>query len=351
MRSWTRAGLLALVLFAAPASSLQAQDSQEECRVRVVNSFRGAIEVSRNRGATWRLLGRVIRPNLGYAEETSPTGFTAADWVSDGTVAASAVNAIHLKVGSGEAHAMLITLQPRELMGQDEAGVKSYFSHQASIFTDVPAGTGPFGPEDSPRVGNPVYLERSGELDPLPSGYLPRLRDVLVLVSLRPEVDLTELHVANREGGLLRARFSDGSRKVLARVERAVGAVGRFGGSAHVGVGRIRANHPGVIGVSTSPKGQIGAFQILPSRHARSPHLAYVWGNVPAWLIVGPLTDRPFLEGLAPLFSRHIRPGSGVCEVRFHQGPWQPVPVRVGKIADALEGVTEIRIRFPEQGD
>jgi hypothetical protein len=316
--------------------------------VRLENRVGGDISVSRDAGRTWSPIGKVLHPNEGVTLETSDGGFTAADWAPDGAVAATAVNAIHIKVHQGSRHAVLFSLQPREFFDSSEEAAKSYFSSPSSIFTDIPAGSLLFGDRYSPRLGNPVFLGRSNPLVPLPADYRPSVGDVLVLVSVRPAAELRELHVFNREGGLVTASFQDGSVRVAGRVERAVGGTGRFGGTRYAGVGQIRANHPGVVCISTSPTGEVGGFQIVPAKHAREPNLSYVWGSIAAWMVVGPLLPRrPALEGVGPLFDGQLRPSTGRCEVRRGAGsPWEPLPTLVGLSRDGLAGVTELRLRF-----
>jgi hypothetical protein len=84
--------------------------------------------------------------------------------------------------------------------------------------------------------------------------------------------------------------------------------IGRFLGTQYADIGRIRAAHPGVICVSTSPAGQVGGFQIIPRDHAMSPELTYVRVKT-QWMVVGPLWALdPSWEGLPPLFSDYLYP-------------------------------------------
>jgi len=319
----------------------------EECRVRIDNRLGGEIAVSTDRGETWLTIGSVLRPNDGHTQETGDDGFTAADWAPSGAVAATAVNALHVKVRQGTRHAVLFTIQPRELLCKTAEEVKSYFSSPTSIFTDIPAGSLLFGPEYAPRLGNPVYVIRDGVSSRLPDGYKPQLGDILVMPSLRPNPCLKELRFVNRLGGLVFAAYSDGSANCIGCVAKPVGATGRFGGSQYAGRGEVRANHPGVLCVSTSQRGDIGGFQIIPDVHADEPGLKYVWGNISAWMVVKPLLpDRPTLEGRSPLFGKHIRPRTGRCLVRIDGGGWELVPQRTGLVKDGLRNVTEIRLTF-----
>ncbi len=336
-----------ILLLGLVVPTFASREGNEECRVRIENREHGEIAVSTDRGVTWTAIGRVLRPNDGHAQETGDDGFTAADWAPSGSVAATAVNALHIKVRQGTRHAVLFTIQPRELLSKTAEEVKSYFSSPTSIFTDIPAGELLFGPEYAPRLGNPVYVIREGETIRIPEEYKPMPGDTLVIRSLRPSPCLKEVRFVNRPGGLVFAAYSDGSATCIGRVAKPVGATGRFGGSQYAGRGAVRANHPGVLCVSTSKRGDIGGFQIIPDVHAGGPGLKYVWGNISAWMIVRPLLPgRPMLEGRFPLFGGHVRPGTGRCLVRIDDGRWEPVPERVGLVRDGLRNVTEIRLVF-----
>lgn len=345
-RTWLfLAEVILLLVLVLPASALG--EESEECRVRIENRERGEIAVSTDRGVTWTGIGRVLRPNDGHTQETGDDGFTAADWAPSGAVAATAVNALHVKVRQGKRHAVLFTIQPQELLGKTAEEVKSYFSSPTSIFTDIPAGSLLFGSEYAPRLGNPVYVIRDGESFRIPEEYKPRLGDTLIIPSLRPSPCLKEVRFVNRPGGLVFAAYADGSATCIGCVARPVGATGRFGGSQYAGRGEVRANHSGVLCISTSKRGDIGGFQIIPDVHAGRPGLKYILGNISAWMVVKPLLHgRPPLEGRSPLFDGHIRPATGRCLVRIDDGRWEPVPERVGLVRDGLRNVTEIRLLF-----
>ncbi len=318
-------------------------------------------------------IGKVLAP----CGAVNADGFTASAWAEDSTVCATAVNAIHLKIASDPetGRGILITLQPREFLDFDPTDYGSYFSQSSSIFTDIPAGTGIFGGPFTPLVGSRFSLQKgqgtgySGEPSPVPPEYVPSNGDTLVLaVSRNAGIDYIEFD--NSFGGLIILKRVSEEPEVIGQVLQPVAGVGRFGGSAYAGVGRIRANHPGVICVSTSPIGQIGGFQIIPSGHAMSPEMTFA-RTLTQWMVVGPVDARnPSWEGVSPLFYGHLYPsylplisdapglgGIGALNrllSRFNvrakmrgEENWVALPEVTGRDDTALLDLAAIRIYFP----
>ena len=335
----------------APAADpgAAAGEMVEVVRWRLENVSGGAGEGSENGGETWRVLGRVLRPAVAAAP-----GFTASRWGAAGTVVASSANAVHVKVGDApDGRGMIITVRPRG---------SPWAPHV--ILTDIPGGRRIFGGHSSPFVGNPVLVETAGQLRST-AGWIPTVGARLVVVVRRPARYPVEVEFENRFGGLVRARYADGSEELLAVVLRPVAGVGRFEGTQYVGIGRVRANHPGVIDISTSPLGQVGGFQIIPRDHAHSPELVgAVLGT--QWMVVGPLNPLdPSPQGTAPLFSAFLAPRYEPDDLadeeqwqrrlaerflamcRVDGGPWQLFPPLVGRQDAALLRVSHIKILMP----
>jgi len=288
------------------AEGFSAGEAREILRLRVVNDSEGEIAASSDGGETWRRMGRVVR----YTARVNERGYTASKWVPAGCIAATAVNAIHITVGLNEVEdrGIIFSILPREFLAPP-GDYRSFLSPDSSIYTDIAAGRGMFGGGEAPFVGNPVFREtEEGGLVPLGAGYVPSRGDVLVIVVLRPERYPVALEFENRDGGAVSLRYGDGSERLLGWVIHPVGGIGRFAGSVYAGIGRIRAGHAGVVDISTSPEGFLGAFQIIPVGHALSPEMHLAWTRT-QWMIVGPLEEESALwEGLAPLFLQHIRP-------------------------------------------
>lgn len=335
---------------AGPRAGAQgpAQDVVEAYRLRLENRVGGLVEASEDGGRTWRSLGRVVWPAMATA-----VGFTASRWGRAGTVVATGANAVHVKVkDTWEGRGLVFSIWPRETRWAPHG-----------ILTDIPGGRGIFGGRFSAFVGNPVLVEGATGLTSV-AGWTPVVGARLVVVVQRPARMPIELEFENRFGGLVRARFANGLEELVAVVLRPVAGVGRFEGTQYVGIGRVRANHPGVIDVSTSPVGQVGGFQIIPRDHAHSPELVgAVLGT--QWMVVGPLNPLdPSPQGTTPLFSSFIAPRYDPEDLsdeewqrrmserylvmcRVDGGPWQLFPPLVGRRDDALLRVTHIKILLP----
>ncbi|MCU0641177.1 MAG: hypothetical protein MUC35_03700 [Candidatus Margulisbacteria bacterium] len=367
--------LLWLVLVTGAAGvSLEAENNpvvKEAFRLKVWNCADGTIEVSADRGKSWRRIGSVVYPT----EQTNADSFAAAAWVADGKVAATAVNAIHLKVSTeADGRAVIFSLLPAELLVKPD-NYRSYFNATSSIYTDIPGGTTIFGGGYAPLVGNTVLLSRAGyQPVPWPTGYRPLLNDRIYILVDKPVEYPKEIVLENKVDGAVTLTYFDGLARLVGRVVKPVSGVGRFEGTKYAAPGRIRANHPGVIDVSTSRLGQIGGFQIVPAKHGENIKYAM---TSPQWLVIGPLDpSNEAFEGRAPFFKYFIRPNYAVTDLAGEDWPekllarflvevrrtdsakWEPVPVVefsdyfltgnvIARANSALRDVTAVRIVFP----
>jgi hypothetical protein len=352
----------------------------ETHRLRVMNREQGAIQVSTDGGASWRLIGRVLAP-----ANTAAEGYLAVNYADPGTVAATAVHGIRIRVSRPDPslHAPLtISLDPREYAGK--APNKGYGGHRpgsSGIFTDIPAGTSLFR-ELAPLVGNPVFLENvTGRLVPLPDGFRPSGRGEVFVIPVRvPANQLSGVVFENRGGGAVTATFADGTSRRVTSVVQPVQGVGRFDGTAYTGVGRLNTAHSGVITVSTAPvdgalpegegRERRGGFQIEPAWHNARTEEA----GIPQVMALGtPGPRKKELEGTAPLFRDAVPmawgddpKSGGIVDVQIDGADWEPMPAVVGNVPDAFtaaglnrlwkaqgvkrtatKGVTALRLRLP----
>ena len=179
----------------------------ETHRIRVVNAAEGPVEVSSDAGKTWQLVGRVTAPAT-----QSLTGYLASGYAPPGTIAATAVHGLRIRVGDlTSAYPKMVNILPREFAQT----LKTFGGHVAGdsgIYTNIPTGTGIFR-ELSPYVGNRVYLEGDG-LTPLPVNYVPHPGDTLLIVVKRPVNPLTQVVFQNKTGGDVTATYADGTTRI-----------------------------------------------------------------------------------------------------------------------------------------
>ncbi|MFH1683595.1 MAG: hypothetical protein ABIA67_01800 [Candidatus Margulisiibacteriota bacterium] len=340
---------------------------EEVYRIKVENKVGGTIEVSEDKGQNWIPVGKVLYPT----QKVSEYGYAAAKWIGAGRVAASAVNAIHVKVGAADEKRSIFSILPKDFL-KAPSKYRSFLSPDSSIYTDIPAGESIFGKGFAPFVGNVVMLSTAAQpVMSLPQDYVPKLGDTFYILVDRPIDYPREIVFENRFGGRISISYFTGEEKVIGEVLRPVTGVGRFEGSKFVDPGRIRANHGGVIDISVSPIGSLGGFQIVPALHGQD--MGYVQEKT-QWMVIGPknVEDRS-LEGMAPFFKFFIQPSYDpngldakdweesllsrfLVEVRIKgKNEWYPMPVYSlyrgfplpGWADSALNKVTHFRILFP----
>ncbi|MFA5103790.1 MAG: hypothetical protein WC527_01250 [Candidatus Margulisiibacteriota bacterium] len=341
--------------------------------ILIENEAGGRVMAVKNKSTTWEILGKVIYP----CQQINPRGYTASKWAKPSAVAATAVNAIHIKTGDNtqEAKGVVFSVVPLEMLNPPSY-YNSFLSPDSSIYTDIKAGNSIFGGVYSAFVGNPVFFERgTAEALLLNEDYVPKLGDRIIINVLKPFIYPRAIIFENREGGAAKVIFGAGQEEIIGEVQKPVEGVGRFQGTQYVSPGRIRANHTGVIDVSTSPINKIGGFQIIPSAHALSDEMEKA-SKQTQWMVIGPVPGREeFLEGMPPLFSNYLRPvyldldldskswmndllARFLVDVKLKgSDKWQPMPIfyidpDLRKplpewTVDAIADVTHIRILFP----
>jgi len=252
------------------------------------------------------ILGHVLRPATAVRE----LSFHATLWGKSSTVVASAVNAIHVKI-FGLAHldrGSSITIAPHELFGRALDG-EPETPVDYCVYTDIESGVYLFGGSFSPVQGARVRCLREGRTTRLALGFAPEIEDVFLIEVTPPKTMLTSLTFENKPGGRVEATFANMTRSAVGKVEKRVTGVGRFPGSYLAPVGSIRASHAGVLDISTSPRGQIGGFQIIPWNHSQSREMAKS-RVAPQYMIVDSYGGGE-LTGVPPLFGESLFPRVG----------------------------------------
>jgi len=353
---------------ASPIDYENSPKFEEVSRIKLWNLPGGTIEVSSDKGKSWETIGSVVYPTV----KTNANSYKAARWVSDGKVAATAVNAIHIKTAtaSADGSGIIFSLLPSEFTKAAKHR-RSYLSPDSSIYTDIAAGEGIFGGSFAPFVGNTILVGRTKEApQTLPNNYKPQIGDKIYILVERPIDYPKEIIFENKFGGNISIEYFTGRKRVIGQVLRPVVGVGRFEGSKFAGVGRIRANHAGVIDIATSRLGKVGGFQIVPAEHGSE--MNYVRTST-QWMVIG---SDASLEGKAPFFEYFIRPVYGesdlaadawenkllerfLVEVKLkNKDNWQSMPVYEFDdyylseelplwANDALKDLTHLRILFP----
>jgi hypothetical protein len=151
-----------------------------------------------------------------------------------------------------------------------------------------------------------------------------------------------------------------------------VRGTGRFDGTEYAPASSIRANHPGVICISTTPRSNElslsravsknedprGGFQIIPANHAMDSEMVKALFET-EWMVVGPTeSSNPSPDGSAPLFKYYIRPDgtnkneAGRTRVLARFGDdkdWKPLPVIHGLAPDSLKDLKGLKLEFPTE--
>jgi hypothetical protein len=293
-------------------------------------------------------LGSVVK----LPERTRWPSYTASAWGLPGAVTASAVNAVHILMSVEEGQGRTMSVLPQETIAP-AAGPG------ASIVLDCKGGASFFGAW-APPVGTRIMVKTPVSVHPLEER-MPEEKDILIF-KVYEENGPYMVDFENRPGGRVIA-WSRAASDVIARVIRPVGGVGRFEGTLYQHASRVRANHSGVIDISTSDYGTIGGFQIIPWDHAlNSKEMQGAW-SATQWMIIGPADGKSMLGGTKPLFAGGLVPGPSKGErlwdlwstygrkslvlARLDGGPWVKLPLARGKDDAALKSVTHLRIYFP----
>lgn len=282
-------------------------------------------------------LGRVLEVPV----QTKYPGFTASKYGIGGQIIATAVNAHHIQVAVDDGAGRTMSILPSRTYA-DASGTDSSFVIEGE------GGSGIWG-HYAPYVSSPVYIINRAGIPVLFNN--PSLYQYAQAVEIRvypPEDDIEYIEIENEALG--RAFFRDAKGEHdFGVVESKVSSTGRFEGSLYQGRGLVRANHPGVICISTCDKGKIGGFQIVPRSHTFAKELQKT-RNMSQYIILrGAEFDD--LTGLPPFFRGAVRPGderdpvgrTGVVMCRI-EGEWQEMPDVVGLTDRTLGHIEAFRI-------
>ena len=272
-------------------------------------------------------------------------GFTASKYGLGGQVIASASNAHHIQISVEDGAGRTMSIIPAVTV----VGASGF---DTSFVVDGVGGSGLWG-EYSPPVGSPVYIVNQIGIPVLfSSAYLFQYATALQVRVYRPERELEYIEIENEVMGKAWYRDADGEDHQFALVVKPVSGTGRFQGTFYQGLGMVRANHPGVICVSTCDKAMLGGFQIIPLSHTYNTEMQRM-RDMNQYLILRGI-DFEDLTGQEPFFRGYMRPGdidsegrSGtvICKI---DGEWQEMPNVYGLTEDGLADIEAFRIYLQE---
>ncbi len=349
----------AIITFFSPKSSAYPQNRSFEDNlknqtkdiiIKIENKKNGKIYVLTPFNDHWEIIGKVLK----IPKKAKYPAFNASKWGKKGQVVATAVNAIHLLCDIKNNRGKIYTISPIN------------FKYQPwYIKTNIKAGKGLFS-EYAPTVGYKVRIKRNNKV--LLLNQIKRLKenDVIYLIPQKiSKKDIpVKLIIENKEQGKVTLYYLYEKPKIIGTVKKPVLGVGRFSGSKYQYNSRVRANHPGVLCISTSPYGKIGGFQIIPYIHSLSPEMKKSVWNLTQWLVIKPLNKKTF-AGTPPIFYGYITPAfyknalkqknwvwfllrrtAVLCKIKG-KDKWVKLPLKTGRNDYALKDITHIKILFP----
>lgn len=287
--------------------------------------------------------GRTIDVGRVHAvpEHSKYPGFTASKYGIGGQIIATAVNTHHIQISVDDGAGRTMSIVP----------FRTYVAASGNGSSFVIGGEGGMGiwGEYAPYVGSPVYIINKAGMPVLfNNNYLFQYAVAMEVRVYAPTGDIEYLEVENVPLGRAWYRDAQGDHQ-FAVVESGVSGTGRFEGSLYQGRGLVRANHPGVLCVSTSERGKIGGFQIVPLMHTFSKELQKT-RNMSQYIVLRGIEFED-LTGQFPFFRGTVRPGdesvSGgmtgrvMCKI---DGEWLQMPDVEGLTEHTLGHVEAFRI-------
>jgi hypothetical protein len=340
-----------------PPARAQDPPLVETHRIRLTNQAGGAVEVSLDSGRNWETVGKITRPAA-----VSAVGGRTLEATPPSTVAGSAPENITLRVPT--------TLPaPRwvRLAAEGEA------PNNAAFQTDIPRGESLFR-SLAPTPGSRVFLLRDPRQDPLPTNYLPKRGDQLLVICERSPDAPTSVVIENKVGGQVLMVTPLGEEKIVGRVKQPLRGIGRYAGTERAGQGALVAYQGMAIMVATAgrlrrleaddrPAEERGGFVIQPAeselKGATHPDSQI--------LVEAAAAAGQAKPSVSSLFGLPIPLSSGVpldtaatrVEARIDGSDWQPLPdlrggidapefrERLGKALggkEIKEGITHLRL-------
>lgn len=268
-------------------------------------------------------------------------GFTASKYGLGGQVIATAANAHHFQISVENGSGRTISLIPAETFVAAPG-------FGTSFVVEGIGGTGLWG-RYAPFVGSPVYIINQVGMPVLFNNIsLLQYAAAVEIRVYRPAGSVDYLEIENWAGGRAWYHDANGDHQ-FALVEHGVSGTGRFEGTLYQGLGMIRANHPGVICVSTTKKMDIGGFQIVPISHTYSPEMQKS-RRMGQYVILRGVNFED-LTGRFPFFNGTVRPADSNMPERLEgrvlgkiNGEWMSLPEVSGLTEGTMTGIDAFRV-------
>lgn len=385
-------------------ASAQFESAGELHRILIQNYVGGLIQGSKDGGASWTQLGKVLKPATGGVWLPAvDNGVTAFNYLrGPSNIFASAINNIHIRFSDPVGYTLPTDPKVQPIEGHGitiaplEAGPKPSLDSKGrsrTILTNIPGGTSIYSGEWSPRIGSTVLMGDGKTFAPIPYNKGPDSRVVaqsqILIITEKAKKEIEYIQFQNVQGGMLYVKRTGETPMQAARVIKPVQGIGRFAGSGFLlQPGQVRANHAGVVDVGTTdvnidpdvpvtnPRAAtkleyFGGFQIVPSFHWNDKAMENAhkveWVYVVIEKLFSPSVINRYdqgIEGTYPLFKDGVRAGTGTTYFKFQndlkwyeinyaqqQGKFRKKDGTVvrhlrGHIPDALHEVTEVKIVF-----
>lgn len=242
-RKWALTPLIAAMLLQLGGAWAQEPPAARELyRVRITNQSGGSVEASSDSGKTWETLGKVVRPATGVSLSTAVISVAPPGCVA-GVTPAQVL--IRMPAGKGLYRSLRIAAAGEE-------------ASSAVIATDIAPRTALFR-TIAPPVGSRFLLEQEGAAVPLPSQYVPKPGDrLLILVTDPGPGEPQTLTIENKPDGEVVLATTGSVPRVVARVKQPLRGIGRYAGTERAGRGALVSWSPTAVLVSSSGRGRRG---------------------------------------------------------------------------------------------
>ncbi|MCH7472343.1 hypothetical protein IIA79_05260 [bacterium] len=275
-------------------------------------------------------VGKVSRP----AKSLNVSTYHASLEADSLTVAASAVDGVHIKAYSGAegSPGAVISILPAESEHLFQ-GVGPFLEREDAIRTDIAAGRGIFGGAYPLIVGNPVSVYRDGvHVYFSPDNNAVMIGDIIIIEVRTPAQWPKELTAENRLAGSVVMRSEEGASTEIGQLATPIGGSARLDSDEYCAPGGISSTSTTMLAIDLALLGETGGLQLRSRAGGMEAGLGYNQGSPQYGIVLG--RNGRDLSTEPPLFSGYIYPVSGLEEPRLL--PRQLISVQLDGSSDWL---------------